>query len=201
MDVLERILKQDAANMRSQHNLGRNIIPSLLAEGGKLQAYTLANPVPGQPAFWRDISNIDDYYEANMDLLRLDEDGIDLYHPSWPFRTYQEQLPPARLTGDGESRIMNCIISGGCMINRSRLENSILFSDVTLHEDCELKGVLALPGTHIGAGSRLANVILDNRSIIKPGTVIGEDNASDHRSYRITDRGRALISTAKSLVA
>ena len=92
------------------------------------------------------------------------------------------------------------MVSGGCKVESSTLENSILFSNVTVEAGCHLTGVLALPDSHIGAGSRLKNVILDNRCTIEPGTIIGENIADDHERFSVTDGGRILISNFQSAV-
>lgn len=191
--LLEEALERDTADATSLHNLGRNILPDLMARGAKIQAHLLRSPVRDYPPYWNDIWNLDDYYHANMALL-AGEPPLPLYHPAWPFRTYQPQLPPARFTGrHGSCKSENSMVSGGCTITRSTLEQSLLFSDVEVQENCRLSGVVALPGCRIGAGSRLTNVILDNNSVIEPGTVIGEDPEADAQRYMTTDKGIVVI--------
>lgn len=198
MDVLEAHLNHDANDPHSQHNLGRNIIPNILASGAKIQAYLFRSPVAEAPPYWQDIWTIDNYYEANMALLSSTP-PLNLYHHAWPFRTHQDQLPPARFSGQEKGcQNKNSMVSGGCKINSSSLESSILFSNVEVQENCHLQGVLALAGSRIGAGSRLKNVILNNHCIIEPGTVIGEDIADDHGRFSVTEGGRTLISNHNS---
>ena len=197
-DILDKHLSIDANDPHSQHNLGRNIIPNILASGGKVQAYLYRSPVAEHPPYWQDIWTIDNYYQANMALLSS-VPPLDLYHSDWPFRTHQDQLPPARFSGrDKGCSNKNSMVSGGCKINNSTLESSMLFSNVTVEENCHLSGVLALPGSHIGAGSRLKNVILDNRCTIEPGTIIGENITHDRERYNVTEGGRILISNFQS---
>jgi glucose-1-phosphate adenylyltransferase len=191
--LLEKVLERDSADPQSQHNLGRNIIPGLIAEGAHVQTHLLRSPVKGNLPYWNDIWNLDDYYLANMSLLS-GEPPLPLYHPAWPFRTFQQQLPPARFTGrHGSCRSENSMVSGGCTITRSTLDNTLLFSDVEVQENCRLSGVVALPGCRIGAGSRLTGVILDNNSVIEPGTVIGEDAEADRQRYAVTKKGIVVI--------
>ena len=38
--------------------------------------------------YWRDIGTLDAYYDANMDLCRVNPE-FNLYDPEWPLRTYQ----------------------------------------------------------------------------------------------------------------
>ncbi len=198
IDILDKFLSADAVNPHSQHNLGRNIIPDILASGAKIQAFLFRSPVADHPPYWQDIWTIDNYYQANMALLSS-VPPLDLYHPEWPFMTHQDQLPPARFSGQqGGCASKNSMVSGGCRVESSTLEHSILFSNVHVEANCHLSGVLALPGSRIGAGSRLKNVILDNRCVIEPGTVIGENTADDHARFSVTDGGRILISNFQS---
>lgn len=193
IELLEEQLARDSAMPDSQHNLGRNIVPNLLASGSRIQAHLSRSPIRDYPPYWNDIWTIDDYYQANMSLLSGNP-PLPLYHPDWPFKTYQPQLPPARFSGHlGSCRSENSMVSGGCTILRSTLENSLLFSDVGVDENCSLSGVLALPGCRIGAGSRLTNVILDNNTVIEPGTVVGEDPEADRQRYNVTKHGRVII--------
>ena len=102
-----------------------------------------------QDRYWRRLDHLDDYYEANMDLLEL-EPPLDLYQADWQIRTYQTQRPPARTVPGrscNEGICVNSIVSGGTVIagggvnhsvlgNRvyiddgATVEDSILFSDV-----------------------------------------------------------------------
>jgi glucose-1-phosphate adenylyltransferase len=193
-DLLEDLLIEDAKNTESQHNIGRNIIPALLHRGGAAHAHLLRNPVKDHLPYWNDIFSIDDYYDANMALVSGNP-PFDLYHPAWPIRTHQAQMPPARFTGhkSGGCHSENSMVSGGCKVFNSGLDRSILFSDVTVHDGCQLSGVLALPGCRIGAGSRLTNVILDNRTVIEPNTVIGENLDADRETYTVTPNGRVVV--------
>jgi len=195
-DLLEKHLKRDAKE-ETQHNLGRDIIPTMLTQGAKLQVHLFNSPLLKQPPYWNDISTIDAYYRANMELLS-EHPPIDLYHSDWPIMTDQSQLPPARFCGSKAGcKSENSMVSGGCNIVNSVLENSILFSDVTVLDDCRLSGVLALPGCQIGVGSKLTNVILDDHSVIEPGTVIGENLEEDRKRYTVTDGGVVLVSNFK----
>ena len=85
------------------------------------------------------------------------------------------------------------MVSGGCVIERSNLDATILFSNVKVNENCSLQGVLALPGCEIGAGSRLRNVILDNECRIAEGTVIGENPHEDSRRFHVTESGLVVV--------
>ena len=85
------------------------------------------------------------------------------------------------------------MVSGGCVINKSNLDRTLLYSNVKIGEGCDLQGVLALPGCEIGAGCRLKGVILDNGCVVPDGTVIGENSRIDRKRFHITERGVVVV--------
>jgi glucose-1-phosphate adenylyltransferase len=193
LKYLSDVLRQDAFDTSSSHDFGKDVIPNTLDGGHYLQAHQFTNPHAGRPPYWRDVGTLDAYYQANLELLSR-EPPLDLYDPSWPTLTYQPQLPPAHFTdGGGFHGIEKTMVSGGCIIEASRLCRSILFSNVKVHQGCKLDGVLALPGSEIGANSKLTNVILDNRCQIPEGTVIGANPDSDRQAYYITEEGVIVV--------
>jgi glucose-1-phosphate adenylyltransferase len=79
------------------------------------------------------------------------------------------------------------------VINQSRLENSMLFSNVHVGENCVLEDVLALPDCLIEDNVRLKRVLLDNGCHVPAGTVIGEDPEEDARRYHRTPGGVVVV--------
>ena len=79
------------------------------------------------------------------------------------------------------------------MLGNSQVRHSILFSQVSVGNYCELDGVLALAGCQIGENSKLRNVILDNGCIVPEGTTIGYDVKSDAAVYHVTEGGTVVI--------
>jgi glucose-1-phosphate adenylyltransferase len=191
---LAAILGEDAGIDASSHDFGKDIIPRLIGAGHRVMAYSFGEQVVSQNAYWRDVGTLDAYFESNMEVLSADA-SLDLYSPDWRIRTYQEQLPPAKFIGfeAGDSHIGTAMVSGGCVINRSRLENVMLFSHVLVGSDCDLQEVLALPDCRIEDNVRLRRVLLDNGCIVPSGTVIGEDPEADARRYHRTPGGVVVV--------
>ncbi len=196
-EYLRDQLRRDAADSESSHDFGKDIIPYALANGDHLRAYPFRRSASGGESYWRDVGTIDAYYEANLEVLSP-EPPLDVYDPQWPIRTYQPQLPAARFVGAGKRcRVEDAMVSGGCVINQSNLDHSLLYSNVKVGDGCDLQGVLALPGCEIGASCRLKNVILDNGCIVPDGTVIGEDYRKDKHRFDITERGVVVVNREK----
>jgi glucose-1-phosphate adenylyltransferase len=193
LKYLSDVLRQDSSDTSSSHDFGNDIIPKTLTDGHHLHAHRFLNPHFDSPPYWRDVGTLDAYYQANLELLSPNP-PLDLYDPSWPTLTYQPQLPPAHFTdGSGSHSIENSMVSGGCIVEASRLRHSILFSNVRVHHGCELDSVLALPGCEIGTGSKLTNVILDNGCWIPDGAVIGANPETDRQAYHITENGVVVV--------
>ncbi len=191
---LETALGLDADNPDSSHDFGKDIIPDAVKKGHRVVAYPFSEQVIVSNAYWRDVGTLDAYFEANMEVLQPDP-ALDLYGMEWRIRTYQEQLPPAKFIGSSAngSGMGTAMVSGGCVINRSRLENSMLFSNVHVGENCDLEDVLVLPDCLIEDNVRLRKVLLDNGCHVPAGTVIGEDPKEDARRYHRTPRGVVVV--------
>src|SRR4051812_42573889 len=63
-DVLVRSLEEDAAIADSQHDFGKNIIPSLI--DGPVYSYRFYDENKKASKYWRDIGTLDAYFEASM---------------------------------------------------------------------------------------------------------------------------------------
>ena len=193
MDYLRKHLERDAAEPASSHDFGNDLIPYAINQGHKVHAYPFKNPSSSSLDYWRDVGTIDAYYQANMELLSTDP-PLHLDDGDWPVFTYQPQTPPARFIGSKESNSLdNVMISGGCVVNRSSLTNSLLFSNVHIDKGCIILGSLLLPGCTVGEGSRLTNAIIDNGCQIPPGTVIGEDPEADRKRFNVTESGVIIV--------
>jgi len=196
-EYLRQVLKQDAENSASSHDFGKNIIPDAVAQGHRVIAYPFGQQVVESKAYWRDVGTIDAYFEANMEVLQPDP-LLDLYGMDWRIHTYQEQLPPAKFIASAAtgSHMRTSMVSGGCVINQSQLEHSMLFSNVHVGENCVLEDVLALPDCMIEDNVRLKRVLLDNGCRLPAGTVIGEDPEADARRFHRTDGGVVVVNRA-----
>ena len=191
---LEEQLQRDALDENSKHDFGMDIIPYTVANNHRVFAYPFEQQVVDRQAYWRDVGTIDAYFEANMEVLKP-EPALDLYGTDWRIRTYQEQLPPAKFVsfGNNGSSLGTSMVSGGCVIHQSSLDNSLLFSNVQVGKNCRLKDVLALPDSVIGNNVHLNRVLLDNGCHVPDGAVIGEDPEEDARRYYRTSGGIVVV--------
>jgi glucose-1-phosphate adenylyltransferase len=75
-DVLLEVLREDADDEKTRHDIGGDIVPRLTGRGVAYVYDFATNRVPGQTererGYWRDVGTLDAYYEASMDLIAVD---------------------------------------------------------------------------------------------------------------------------------
>ncbi len=161
-DMLTRVLIEDARATDSQHDFGRNIIPSMLARGERVYAY----PFTG---YWQDVGTIQSYWEAHMELLD-DHPAFDLYDSSWIIHTRSEERPPAHILSGAHTE--RSLISHGCII-KGTVEHSVLSPGVVVEENAIVRDSIILFDTVIGAGSVVDRSILDKEVVVGKNCQIG----------------------------
>jgi len=194
-DVLVQALEADAARADSQHDFGRNIIPSLI-QSAPVFSYRFYDENRKAAKYWRDIGTLDAYYDASMDLCRVSPE-FNLYDPEWPLRTYQPQAPPAKFVFAEEGRrcgqALDSVISAGCIISGSRVTGSILCPNVRVHSYCEIEQSILMPNVRVGRHARLRRTIIDRDVLIPRGAVIGFDPEEDRRRHSVTENGVVVV--------
>lgn len=199
LDVLEKVLQQDAVNKGSSHDFGKDIIPAMI-DRAHVYAYRFGGEAGRvtQDAYWRDVGTIDAFYQAHMDLL-LAESPVDLYQQDWPIRTYEPQLPPARTVSSAQGNegiFINSIISSGVVIAGGSAQNSVLFPRVSIGNAAVVINSILFEGVKLGEGAHLENCVVDKHVEIPPGTVIGVDKKKDAECFHISDNGVVVISSS-----
>ena len=163
--VLKRYLREDEMDPKSDNDFGKNIIPSMLKSGKKLMAY----PFKG---YWKDVGTIQSLWEANMDLLKLDN-KLNLYDREWKIYS-QNEVRPAHYIGEN-AKIINSLIVEGCIIN-GKIENSVLSQGVYVGKNTVIIDSVIMPNVQIGDNVRIEKAIIGNNAIINHGCRIKKDN-------------------------
>jgi glucose-1-phosphate adenylyltransferase len=146
--------------------------------------------------YWRELHDLDGYYEANMDLLRL-EPLLDLYQTDWPIRGYQHQCPPARTVpgrSANEGICVNSIITAGTIIAGGGVSQSVLSNSVYIDDGATVEASILLPTVRVGEGARLHRVICDRGVEIPPHATIGFDPELDAQRFTVTAKGIVVVS-------
>jgi glucose-1-phosphate adenylyltransferase len=194
MDVLVPALEADAAKATT-HDFGKDILPALISSV-PVYAYRFTDENKKSAKYWRDIGTIDAYYEANMDLCRVNPE-FNLYDPEWPLRTYQVQAPPAKFVFADEGRrcgqALDSIISAGCIISGSRLMGSVLCPNVRVHSFCGVDESILMPGVRVGRHAHIRRAIIDRDVFIPRGARIGFNPAEDRRRHTVSEAGIVVV--------
>jgi glucose-1-phosphate adenylyltransferase len=194
MNVLVPALEEDARHATS-HDFGKDILPSIISKA-PIYAYRFYDENKKSAKYWRDIGTLDAYYEANMDLCRVNPE-FNLYDPEWPLHTHQVQAPPAKFVFADEGRrcgqSLDSIISAGCIISGSRITGSVLCPNVRVHSFCNIDQSILMPGVRIGRHAFLRRAIIDRDVFIPRGARIGFDEEEDRRRHTISDRGIVVV--------
>ena len=188
-------LQKDAQTEGSGRDFGHDIIPAIIEEHNVF-AYPFRDPAQvGQP-YWRDVGTLDSFWEANMELV-MPEPQLDLYDPTWPIWTYQEQLPPAKFIFDDDDRrgmAVDSTVSGGCIISGSLVRKSLLFSNVHIRSYCTIEESVILPGAIVNRRCKIKRAIIDRSCEIPPGLEIGFDRKTDEANgFRVSKKGIVLV--------
>jgi glucose-1-phosphate adenylyltransferase len=191
-EVLLQALQE--ARRRDEHDFARHILPRLVDSHG-VYAYDFAqNRVPGihpyeEPAYWRDVGNIDAYFAANQDVLGA-QPRFDLLNAQWLVCSSNYQGPTLHVC---KGQIENSTIGAGSIVKGGRVRNSVLRREVVIEEDAELEDCIVMDNTVIGRGAKLHRVIVDRYNSIEPGTHIGYDVAADRGRYHVSESGLVVV--------
>ncbi len=191
-------LIRDAADSGSSHDFGKDIIPHLVRGGYQVFAHNFAsscvNVANGVP-YWRDVGTIDAFWEANMELVKVQPE-LDLYDAQWPIWTHQEQLPPAKFVFDEEGRrglAVESMVSGGCVVSGATARRSLLFSKVRVNEHAVVEDSVVLPSVDVGRGAIVQRAILDRGCRLPDGIRIGVDPEQDRRRFHVSPGGVVVV--------
>jgi glucose-1-phosphate adenylyltransferase len=195
--LLERLLRADAEDPSSAHDFGKNIIPGAI-DKLRVFAYPFEDVRTKAQAYWRDVGTVDAYYEANLELVQVSPE-LNIYDEQWPIWTYQEQLPPAKFVFDDPDRrgvAIDSMVSGGCIISGSRVSQSLLFSNVRVHDYSQIEGAVILPRVRVGERCVIRRAIIDEGSLVPDGMQIGVDPQADRERFYVTEHGVTLVTPA-----
>jgi glucose-1-phosphate adenylyltransferase len=185
-DRLEKLLAEEA--------LDPDIIPNSI---GRLRvyAYPFHDVETRAQNYWRDVGNVDAYYEANMELIAADPE-LNIYDKQWPIWTYQSQQPPAKFIADTAGHhgtAVDSMVAGGSIIYGSQIHKSLIFSDVRVEEGSEISAAVLLPGVTVGRWCKIRGAVIDEGCLIPDGMKIGHDPELDKKRFFVTKRGVVLV--------
>lgn len=192
-------LCRDATQTDSQHDFGRNIIPSLIGTHS-VRAFPFRDKNTGDSRYWRDVGTLEAYYEANMDLVAVHPE-LNLYDESWPIRTYQPQSPPPKFVfADSTShnprvgQALDSVVCSGSIVSGGQVRRSVLSPNVRVNSWATVEDSILFDGVDIGRHAKIRRAIIDKGVHVPERMEIGFDLAQDRaRGFTVTDSGIVVI--------
>ena len=176
-NVLREFLIADEEDPASSNDFGKNIIPSMLAAGHKMMAYTFNG-------YWKDVGTIDSLWEANMELLGK-EPAFDIRGDErTKIYARNNALPSSYI--DGNAKTVNCFIAEGSSIYGS-VRHSIISVGCTVGAGALIEDSVIMPGCVIESDAIIRHAILGENTHVKRGAVIGGAfGPKDRRKISVT---------------
>jgi glucose-1-phosphate adenylyltransferase len=204
--VLIDVVKEDALDPSSRHDVGGDIIPRLVASG-QAQVYDFKdNEVPGSTdrdrGYWRDVGTLDAFYEAHMDLISV-HPVFNLYNDKWPIYTGHDPLPPAKFVFNDDGRrgvAIDSMVSPGAILSGGTAERSILSPRVQLDSGAVVADSVLMDGVRVGRGAVVRRAIIDKNVVIPDGARIGVDLEDDQERFTVTDSGVRVIEKNQTII-
>lgn len=195
--LFEQLLK-DANTPDSSHDFGKNIIPSIIDEH-RVVAFPFRDENRKTTAYWRDVGTIDAYYEANMDLAKVDP-MLNMYDQNWPIRTHQGGFPPPKFVfgnateKDRVGMATDSIVCAGSIISGGRVEHCVLGPQVRVNSYAQVTDSILFDRVEVGRHAIVKRAIIDKNVKIPEGAIIGVDRELDRaRGFTVTDSGIVVI--------
>ena len=166
--LLRKMLMADIKNPDSNHDFGKDIIPTMLNDGKTLYAYKFKG-------YWKDVGTIDSLWEANMDLLSS-KNELDLGDPSWKIYTEDVTALPQYISAEAD--VKNAYITQGCAI-QGEVKHSVLFTGVKVGVGAKVIDSVLMPGAIVEDGAVVQRALVAGGIRIGKGAVVGDSGSEN----------------------
>jgi len=180
-ETLVELLESDQADF------GKHIIPGAI-NSHRVHSYTYNG-------YWEDIGTIRSFFEANLDMVST-VPKFNFFQMEMPIYTRPRFMPASKING---AAIDQAIISDGCIIDRSRISQSLVGIRCLLSPGCRVhRSVLmgadfyetdvsksdskskGIPLVGVGENTRIESAIIDKNARIGANCVISPEGKPDH---------------------
>lgn len=166
--LLRKMLMADIKNPDSNHDFGKDIIPTMLNDGKTLYAYKFKG-------YWKDVGTIDSLWEANMDLLSS-KNELDLGDPSWKIYTEDVTALPQYISTEAD--VKDAYITQGCVI-QGEVKHSVLFTGVKVGAGAKVIDSVLMPGAVVEEGAVVQRALVAGGIRIGKGAVVGDSGSEN----------------------
>ena len=158
--TLRKYLVEDAKDPKSEHDFGNNIIPKMLNDGKKLQAYRFKG-------YWRDVGTLASLHQANMDIA-LNEGSLKLYDSDRVTRIYTEDTYSVPQYIGPVGSVTRSIANQGAII-LGTVDACVISSDAVIEEDAVCTRCVIMKGARVKVGAKVHNAIIAPDVVIESG--------------------------------
>ena len=197
--VLIELLYEDAADVESSHDFGKDILPRIFNKS-RVFAYDFRrNHIPGltkkEIGYWRDVGTIKAFWEANMDLRNVKPE-FNLYNKKWPIKTANYGTPPAKFVFNEDGRrgqAIDSIVAEGSIISGGIVQKSVIGRDVSIDSGAVVINSLLMDRVKIGKNCKINMAIIDKDVEVPPGTTLGYDLEQDKNRFFVDDESNIIV--------
>ena len=147
--LLRKLLLADMKNPDSNHDFGKDIIPTLLNDCKTLVAWQFEG-------YWKDVGTIDSLWEANMDLIDPNV-PIEIKDSSFKIYARNNAEPPTLFSKTSD--VKNSLIAEGCVI-KGTVKDSVISSGSTVAEDAIILNSVIMPNVEVKSGAVIKYAII-----------------------------------------
>lgn len=205
-DALVDVLREDAQDANSRHDMGGDIIPRFVDSGDAHLYDFYTNDIPGvsenERGYWRDVGTLDAYYDASMDLVSVSP-AFNLYNAEWPIYTSPPILPPAKFVFEEPGRnglAYDSIVSGGTIISGGTVRRSVISPGVFVDQGAVVEGSVVMDNVRIGEGAIVRRAIIDKNVTVEAGARVGVAPELDTSRFTISAGGVVVIGKGEKVV-
>jgi glucose-1-phosphate adenylyltransferase len=191
-ETLVRELIADAKHKESQHDFGRNIIPHMV-DKKKVFAYNFMEKGGDKPGYWRDIGQLDAYFQAHLDLMG-EKPVFDLYADDWPMRSQLTSTPPTKyLSHNKPVDITDSLIASGCELHEAKVARAVLSPRVRVGKGAQIEEAIIWNNVRVGLGAKIRRAIIEDGVNIPPRFTIGYNHEADAARFPVTEGGIVVV--------
>jgi len=163
-------------------DFGRDIIPKLVGRH-KIAVYDFDSSTRN---YWRDVGSLDNYFQANMDLVGPEPRFDPEMDSSWP--VYARCDASAR-------RVDGSRISSGAFVDRtSTIHRSVISHGACIGRGAIVENSVILPDARVGDYVHLRNAIVNEGCSVADGIRVGMNAHLDRMRFTVTTGGVVVVS-------
>ena len=197
--VLIELLYEDAADVESSHDFGKDILPRIFNKS-RVFAYDFRrNHIPGltkkEIGYWRDVGTIKAFWEANMDLRNVKPE-FNLYNKKWPIKTANYGTPPAKFVFNEDGRrgqAIDSIVAEGSIISGGIVQKSVIGREVSIDSGAVVINSLLMDRVKIGKNCKINMAIIDKDVEVPPCTTLGYNLEQDRNRFFVDDESNIIV--------